>query len=341
MTHIKKGIALILIIFTLTLPAHYTHAGVWGENFPANAVKQLLEEISIQIREGISSAAKMAAIKQATSMIESALYGDSSSPRNISNYYDFIISDPTDKTITYAEDFLTNTLRGTTSGDYTSSGGGSLSQSIEKAGQNSIDSWKGKIATVNYAEHCPNGIESGDINCLIHVMQDKQNNPIGMTIIMDAALAGQYEVEQKQAELIATSTGVLPTFDEDGKVKLPSALVNEVQLQQVTLPLQALANGDSGVFSSAIQSFAVGLIMNIVNEGIQEASDAVDKNMNSFNKQYDEQMGELSNTVGPALEYSNNAYTTGQKAQSTWKNPDTNTTQTEDRQSTPGGGGGV
>jgi len=323
---IKKILASILIFTCLLGQPQVTHAALaWGTlNIFGSTLGELLAGIREQIIAGINSAAKMAAIKQATSMIESALYGGSSSPRNINNYTDFLINDPLDKTVTYTESFLTNALRGTTSVDYKSSGGGALSQSIEKAGQAIIDDLKGETQkTITYTEYCQDNsfFVGGNYDCFDSLFSNSINTPFGMYLETEAVSSATYQSEQLKAQLMATSTGVLPTLKDNGDVLLVSSIVNEVQLQQITLPLEALANGDSGVFSSAIQSFAVGLIMKIVKNGVDNAANNASKNIDAYKRQYNEQMQEVSNQVGPALNYVEDTYSTGQKLQQ--QNPST------------------
>lgn len=344
----KKSIAIIMIILTLACgmprPAHA--AVVWGTlNIAGDFVKQMLEEISTKLYDAIASAAKMAAIKQATSSIENALYGGNSSPRNIENFTDFLITDSQDKAVTYAEDFLTDALRGTTSGDYTSaSGGGSLQSAIESAGKSVLNGLEGKnTPTVDYANYCDGDsyFSKGNFECFSAIMSNSLNTPIGMALAIDQAAAAKYQQEKETATLIATSPGVLPQLDENNNVTNSSSVVEAIQLQQITLPLEALANGDNSVFSSLIESFAVSLITEIIEQGMGEAEQSLDKNLKAFENQYNSKIGDLSNSVGPASQYTNDKYDYVQKSQSgsSWKNPDN--MQTEDRQSTPGGAGGV
>lgn len=314
-----------------------TQAAVaWGTlDIVGDMWKQMAEVIYTEVTNAIKASAKMIAIKQATSVIESLLYGGQSSPRNISNFNEFLISDPADTAVTYGQDFLTNTLRGTASGDY-SGGGGELAQILEEAGQSVLDEWEGKnMPTVDYAEFCSdtssgNYFADGNFKCFSAIMSNPVNTPIGMALAVDQATAEKYEQEKAVAMLKATSSGALPDIDEDGRVRLPSSVVEEIQLQQITLPLESLANGDSSAFSSMIQSFAVTLIVGIVERGLGEVDESIDKNVKSFTKQYEKEYGKIAEKVGPAASYSFDQYSAAQKKQnsstqtsSTYIDPDT------------------
>lgn len=327
----KKIITIFLITIMCTTPLYRVQAGYWGENFGANSYKQMLEEMSRKIMEAINAAAKMAAIKQATSTIENLLYGGSSSPRNIQNYNEFLIQDPQNKAVTYGQDFLTNTLRGTTSADYTSftasSGSDGLGAALEMAGQGVIDSWEGNDApTVDYMEYCSDSSDlfaDGDFRCFSAIMSNPINTPIGMALAVDQVTAAKYQQEKEVAQLIATSTGALPQLDESGNVTLPSSVVEEIQLQQITLPLQALANGDASVFSSMIQSFAITLLTKIVNDGMSEAQEQMNKNSTAFQNQFQSQFGDIQQSLGPGSNYSSYDDTLQQSGSNDWINPDT------------------
>ena len=316
-----KLIVLLLIVCILILPMHHARAGYWSENYSANIMQTMMEEMKLQIRQALEAALKMAAIKQATSTIENSLYGESSSPRNISNFAEFLVSDPQDAAVTYGEDFLSQTLRGSGSSDYTSTsggggGGGDLSDMLEEAGQRVIDEWDGKNEpTVDFAESCSGDdyFSDGDFKCFSAITSNPINMPVGMALAVDSAMSAKFKAEQQIAELEATSSGVLPGKDDSGDVKLPSSVVEEIQLQQITLPLESLANGDSGAFSKIIQSFAVSLIVKIVQDGLSETQDSFDKNKDSYNDKYNDQLDKLNDRSGPGSQYSRDKYTDSQK----------------------------
>lgn len=329
---LKKTIASLLITLFLAFPIHTAHAGFWGENFLANTMKQMLEEISVQIRDAIFAAAKMAAIKQATSTIEDLLYGENSSPRNINNYHTFLIEDSRDTATTYAKDFLTNTLRGTASGDYTPIGGSGsdpLSKALQQAGAAVVTGMNGDTAvTVNYSEFCgdtSNFFADGNFKCFSAIMSNPVNTPVGMALAVDQIAAAKYKQEKEKAKLLATSTGVLPQIDENGNVTLPTSVVEAIQLQQVTLPLEALANGDNKAFSMLIKSLAVQMITDIINNGLSSTEESNNKNMDAYKRQYGEEVGKDRN---PGSEYSSDPYSSSQKDKQSqqdakpWVNPD-------------------
>ncbi len=307
----KKVIATICIVSLLSAsPIHYVRADYWGGAMSANVMQMLGEEIMAQIEEALWAALKMAAIKQATSTIENALYGGSSSPRNIGNFTEFLISDTQDAAITYGQDFLTTSLRGAGSSDYSSSsgsGGGSLTNALKDAGQGVLDQWEGKNQlTTDYAESCPAGDDffaDDSFKCFGAITSNSMNMPVGMALAVDRATSLKYEAEKQVAMITATSSGTLPDIDEDGNIKLPSSVVEAIQLQQITLPLEALANGDSGAFSSLIQSFAVSLITKVINNGMSEAQNSSKKNKDAFNKKYNKQLENENQKSGPSSEY--------------------------------------
>ena len=332
----KKTIATMLIALSLFSPIHHTDA-IWSNvvsDFGVAGFKQMLEEIRSQVVKALEASAKMMAIKQATSMIETLLYGGSSSPRNIKSFQKFLIQDPHDKALTYGQDFLTNSLRGSTSGDYTPANGGSgsndLSAAIQAAGDSVIKQWQGGTSNYDaYRSACSdttNYFADGNFDCYDAIINTAM--PFKMALEMDSVMTAKYEQEKEKAALEATSSGVLPAKDDKGNIINPKSIVEEIQLQRITLPLEALANGDSGAFSSLIQSFAVTLIVGVVERGLGEVEESVDENVNAFERQYSEQMGEYYDKVGPAINYANDKYSAAKKYEqqnpkSKWVNPDT------------------
>jgi hypothetical protein len=270
MLKIKKIFSIILICSTLLFPLHFTSAGYWSENYSANAIKQLLEEIELQVHETIASGAHMAAIEQTTSTLNSLLY-DGSSPRNIGNYYDFMIKEPNEVAVSYTENFLTEMMRGTSSGDYISGSG--YNDIITSIGESVIESKQSnEQITIDYDEKCSNISEnnyfSQGIDCFTAIISNPANMPITTALITDTVYKEAYEAEQLIKKEMANTSGVIPTVDENGDVQLPSSVVEELQLQQIKLPLEALATGDTNVFATAIQSVAVTMITEIVIQGI-------------------------------------------------------------------------
>ncbi len=274
----KKVIFMIVIAFFIFIrptPAHAAANAVWGLlNILGDTYKQLLEEIFLSIRDSAASAAKMAAIQQTTSTINSLLYDGSSSPRNIGNYYDFMVSDPEDQAITYAETFLTDALRGTASSDYSGGGGGAiLGDSIEAAGQQMLAQLQNTdTPTIDYEDECTGSttFSEGNYKCFGAIMDNTLNIPTGVAMEVDKAYDEKKETEQKIQEAKADFSGVLPDIDENGNIKLVKSVVEEVQLQQIKLPLQALATGDTKVFSSIIKGVAASMMMEIVKNGFPE-----------------------------------------------------------------------
>lgn len=351
-TH-RKIIAIVLLghFMAYTTFAPIAAAGYWGETWGSLSYKQQLEEMAQQVRDAINAAAKMASIKMVISMIEKLLYGNSSSPRNIRNFNDFLIADPLGAAVTYGQDFLTQTMRGMGSGDYTSASGGVggdfLAQVLQDAGQSVLDEWSGKVTqTVDYMDYCnlsggsgvgganyltgqggDGGIfADGNFLCFSAIMANPINTPVGMALAVDRATGAKYQQEQEVAKLMATSTGVLPSIDLNGMITVPADMVAYIQRAQAEVPLAALAAGDSKVFSTLIQSFAVTMIVGIMQRGLGEVSEAIDKNIASFRRQYQEKFGDVMNTIGPAASYASDAYAAAQKQRSNsapWDNPDT------------------
>lgn len=301
-----------------------------------------------QIRDAVNAAAKMASIKMVTSTMEKALYGNSSSPRMIRDFEEFLVADPLDEAVTYGQDFLTQTMRGMGSGDYTSVSGGAggdfLAQMLQDAGQGVLDQWEGTATpTVDYMDYCnlSGGSASftgegdvygsifgdGNFRCYSAIMDNPVNTPVGMMLAVDQATAAKYQQEQKIATLMATSEGVLPDMDENGNVRVPAHVIEFFQTASMETILDSLAASDTRAFSVIIQGFAATMITQIMQKGLGEVNEAIDRNMASFNRQYQKEYGSLMNTAGPEATYSHNSYDAAKRKTNPsareWINPDT------------------
>lgn len=273
----KKVIFMIIVAFFIFIrptPAEAKANAVWGLlNVLGDTYKQLLEEIFLAIRDAAASAAKIAAIKQTTSTINSLLYDGSSSPRNINNYYDFLLAQPEETATAYTETFLTDAMRGTASSDYTSGGGGALGGSLESAGETVLAQLQNTTTpTITYEDDCTGDgfFTDGTFKCFSTIMSNSLNTPVGMALAVENVHDAKKVQEERIQEAKADFSGVLPDVDESGNIKLPSSVVAEIQLQQIKLPLGALVAGDTKVFSSVIKGVSTSMIMEIVKNGFPE-----------------------------------------------------------------------
>ncbi len=274
---LKKNIIIIFISVTLVFvyPVQ-TYAYAWPD-ITGNAFGEFLGELLEIVKDAAASAAKMAAISQATSTINSLLYS-ANQPRNIGNYVTFLAEIPYQEASTYAENFLTEAMRGASSGDFTGGGGSELSDNVETAGQFTLAALTDtSTPTIDFQDECTgeNYFSEGNFKCFTKIISNSLNMPIGMAVATEDAFVQSYNQKKEMQEANAAYSGVISSMDDDGNIKLPSALVLEIQNQQIKLPLAALAAGDTSVFSSVIKSFAATLTTKIVTEGIQQTSQSI------------------------------------------------------------------
>lgn len=304
-----------------------------------------------QVRDAVNAAAKMAAIKAVTQTIDSLVFGKSSSPRTISNFTDFLVTDPMNKTIAYGQDFLTQTLRGMGSGDYTSASGGVggdfLTQMLQDTGNRVLDDWRGKnMPTVDYMDYCnlsggsgmgganyltgqssDGGIfADGNFLCFSAIMSNSVNTPIGLAMALDQEMLAKYQQEKDVASLMATSTGILPELDAYGNVKKSLNDVQNLMNMPFRIWEEALANADSKAFATLIQAYVVAMIADIAERGFSTVGDAVSNNVATMGNKYQQEYGKVLDRVGPTASYARDSYTAAQQQRSRtapWDNPDT------------------
>jgi hypothetical protein len=274
----KIIITIFITLIFLYPPQIYASSGGWGtSNITGTMIGESLNKLLQTIIDAAASAAKMAAISQATSTINSLLYS-ANQPRNIGNYVTFLAEIPYQEANTYAENFLTEAMRGASSSDFTGSGGSDLSENVESAGQFTLTALADtSIPTIDFQDECTGEdyFSEGNFKCFTKITSNPLNMPIGMAVATEDAFVRSYLQKKEMQEANAAYSGVISSMDDDGNIKLPSAMVLEIQNQQIKLPLAALAAGDTDVYASFIKSFAATLSTKIVTECVHQASQSV------------------------------------------------------------------
>lgn len=309
-----KKIFTFTLVALLLFNARIGNANAVWSNVASDVAIRISEEMAIEIRIIINATAKMFAIKQVQSTIQSSLAGASDSPKYIKNYRDFLINNPREEAKVVANDFLTATLQGRTSG------GGYVSA-------NMTGTEEGISANMTYSDYLENSVKAviegnsegvkvtiedicnpleknggifaqGDWDCFSEMMDNQLNLPVGLSIATEGYLNQKTAEYQLEAKAIADSSegGFLPIIDVNGNVTLPAGITADLQAKIVTLPIDSIANSDSEAFSTLIESFAVSTISEVVQYGLGETERSYRNTSNKFssriNASYSDKLGE-------------------------------------------------
>lgn len=316
----KRNLVIFSLFFSLFFLKNNEAKAEWGTTLMIQAV-YVQEQIAIQIRISMNASAKMFAIVQAQATIQAMLNSGSGEPNYIKNYQQFLVEDPQNQALMATEGFLESTVLGGRAENYELSNVESEGadgkvfkknyyEYLRLAGKSGIIN--GKNLSVNL-EGCSKNFLSGNDNnmfsdgnmvCFSIIMGNTENLPAGIAALAEAKYAQNVDEAKEIAKVQASGGGVLPILDENGNVKLPKALVESLQIKGVTMPLDAITNGDnSSVFSNLIQTLAMKIITQAVNNGLGEEAIKAQGNYSRSSSKYSKQHRNASEQHGPGLDY--------------------------------------
>lgn len=107
-------LSLLFFVFLFSpIASHKAHAGIWGEAIVASLKKQVMEEIYDNIKGIMLSVSKQAAIEALNEEVNSLVSGSGSSgARFITNWEDFLVRQPEQKTQSFINDYISQTTGG-------------------------------------------------------------------------------------------------------------------------------------------------------------------------------------------------------------------------------------
>lgn len=134
-----KGSFFQLILFGVLFASNDAKAGFWGESMAAAIWKQTMEQIVIRIEGAMMGALKTTYAKLLNAQVSLRIGGSGGSgPMFISNWQQFLVTDPRQQSLAYMNDFFTLTTGGRNSAvNYKPRVATGLSQPIVSGGQNS------------------------------------------------------------------------------------------------------------------------------------------------------------------------------------------------------------
>jgi hypothetical protein len=121
---LKKIAFSLILIFGISFAPNFCHA-FWPADWMLNAgLDTILKQIQDMILRTITAALKQAAIQSIQQNVGNAIsQGNGSGPMFVTNWEDFLINEPRQKTDLYMNDFFSNITKGRGSSDYSSLSG--------------------------------------------------------------------------------------------------------------------------------------------------------------------------------------------------------------------------
>src|SRR4030042_5039479 len=112
----KIILSILMLAVLIFIPSHRARADVWGANAMAAILKHTMERIDAEIHGAIMGALKIAAAESINSTVSSLISsGGTSGSLVISDWDDWLVTQPAETTKTYMNDFFTLATNGTSS----------------------------------------------------------------------------------------------------------------------------------------------------------------------------------------------------------------------------------
>jgi hypothetical protein len=284
--HNRKYVASLLIFSMITMAsfAQPAYAGAWGEALLATQVKQVMEEISKQLNDLLTSTLKTVAILSVIRQINQAIGAKGTF---ITSWEDYLFAQPKDEALVYANNLITQTTLGQAGGYFLGEGEaaatGTATDRLVSFSESYVQQYiDGGVAPVTLTDYVQGPTVNVDTN-KVSVFGGDPNNPnfTSFTSLYfspsntAAGLASSvaYKANEKEEELrtaeLAKQTGA--GYETPDNVS-PGAIADLVAARNESSLTRALNAGNIEEVSSAMAQIFVadaleGAAANIFNQG--------------------------------------------------------------------------
>ncbi|MDD3498128.1 MAG: hypothetical protein PHH24_01325 [Candidatus Moranbacteria bacterium] len=285
----SKKIAIITIILAMCLNLSLSRPAsaaivAWPDTI-AQFQKQMMEEVSLQVRAALLAALKKAALDLIVDTVNNIVAGTTQAGALfIQDWEDYLFKSPHASTQAHMNDFFTITTRGKTSGNFTSAcpGGESFAEWRSAGAKESVnvevDLTSMQSTFEEYACDFVSMFNEGSWDAYTEAMKPN-NNPIAYALIAQSEYEKKLEEEKKKAEAQALAYQGYIGQKENGIVIAPGTLISDITSSANTLDNLILANaGDVGEMAG----IAVGKIASsVIKQGIGNARQSIQNKINS------------------------------------------------------------
>lgn len=285
----NKIFALVLtvaIFFSACPPA--AKAEIWGSNFGAGFMKQVLEVIYNIVMNAIMVELKKEAIDMVKEEITGSIVGDDIV--FITDWQKEMFTNPQSAATTYINDFLSTTTRGKcSSSDYSSSGGSGdyLSYLCSQARSMAIESETAETNIDEYMTDPAEMFDDGDWSAFSAFFQGN-NNPMALGLTIQKELISKMSQEEDKARTQAIAYAGFKGTQEDGMTITPGSISKDILAESETIQLQELATTDK--WEEIIGQIIASAITRTIKDGIGDVKEKIQAEVNSTVGQYQQQM---------------------------------------------------
>lgn len=287
-------------------------AGYWGEPTMAAILEESLRKIARQIEGAILGALKASAIQLLNTQVGQLIGGSSAGGSAIiSDWREFLYSEPEQKVRVYMEDFYAQSTKGRSSSSNYDSPYSLANGTNPRLGSYSarlVEGAKASLSTPyqasNLEEISPDpeaALAEGDLRTLNAFFANPMNNPFGYTLAAQSYERSVREMEQQQQIVKAVASGYKP-IESNGKTILPGSTIGQMvaNANDIGNKVVAAASNPAELASGVIVSLVNKTITNTIQKGIGNVQANIQREIGSVDRQISGQFKEINKQLGPA-----------------------------------------
>lgn len=296
-----RNIFCIVLLFCVFLVPNYCHAFYAWPDFIGFSYGEMLAKISRQVEGAIRAAQKQAALQLKTQTINNTISGgNGSGPLFVTSWEDFLFNETKGKADLFMNDFFSSITSGRGSvANYSGYGAKGNYQSA-------LISEAKKITTGSSISTCKitnasSMFDGKDWTTFAGVFGEDTCNRFGFNNIATEQYITALYKEQKKAEVqgIAYEGFKSVTSGKSNSVIAPGSSVANVQFQTQDLGNKMLASATSSA-ETLISALVTKLSLQTIQQGIGQAQQYIQKEVNNKTSNYSEQ---IKNQINPGQKY--------------------------------------
>jgi hypothetical protein len=304
--------ALFVALSVSVFLAPQVRAEAWGTNIASAILDNMFEKIARQIEGALLSALKVSAVQLLNTQVGNLIGGSSAGGSAIiSDWREFLYSEPEQKVQVYMEDWFAQTTGGRGSSanydsPYSLASGtnptlGSYSARLVEGAKMSLSApYQGS----NLEEISPDpeaALAEGDLRTLNAFFANPMNNPFGYTLAAQSHERSVREMEQQQQFVKAIASGYKP-IESNGKTILPGSTIGQMvaDAQDIGNKIIAASNNPAELASGVIVSLVNKTITSTIQKGIGNVQANIQREISTVDRQISGQFKEINKALGPA-----------------------------------------
>ncbi len=298
-----KKIFILLILFFIFSSFPTKCANAWM-SIPAAIIGAGVEELKSLMNGVLRGVEKKQAANMMIKQTESMLSGNSlSDTKFITNWEDYLINQPTERTNRYINDQISYTLGGKGSSNYINANGSNYFKLMEGIAKGSAS--ENEPLQVNFSNSDSMFRSGNNYNFSgLNSYMEGVNNPWAMDFYIKNKYNAYLEEEKEiaQAKSVAYS-GFKGGGDEDGsgQIYIPGSILYGNTVNAYDLGNKTIAGATS--MGEIISTVVSQMITQSVQAGIGNVKKSINKEINSVNSRVNQNINDSVNQYGPSAAY--------------------------------------